>query len=375
MTKISNQYSLTNILTADLANSRLGINTSSPSSQLHIIGTTGNAFTDGIRIGRNVNSTTQYCIINQNGGEMNITTVDVSGNLTPQISFYRSTNGSSSTHSMTIDKNGNVGIGTTSVTTNKLVVEGYGTANSIMTYPVAKFYGSGTGGLNIGTDGTNPQIATDNSGTDLTFLTRVSGVFYERMRITSGGSLCIGTTSASFTATGRGNVTIGGSTTSILAFQPAGTGRSYIYHNGSSFFIENEAAGGVYVNSGTGSVVLANGSSAWAASSDERLKNINYNIENAVDKLSSLRTVNFSWKSDQTKKEFLGLIAQDVEKVFPQVISKNNLPSNINDVQIDKTEYLSVRYTELIPVLVKAVQELSAEIDILKQEIINLKNK
>jgi len=92
---------------------------------------------------------------------------------------------------------GNVGIGTTSVTTNKLVVDGFGNANSIMTYPVAKFYGGGSGGLNIGTDGTNPQIATDSSGVDLTFLTRVSGVFYERMRITSGGNVLIGTTTDS----------------------------------------------------------------------------------------------------------------------------------------------------------------------------------
>ena len=74
------------------------------------------------------------------------------------------------------------------------------------------------------------------------------------------------------------------------------------------------------------------------------------------------------WKSDKNNKENLGLIAQDVEKVFPQVIDKNklsNTPSNPNN---DETEYLGVRYTELIPVLVKAIQELKAEIDELKNK-------
>jgi hypothetical protein len=117
---------------------------------------------------------------------------------------------------MTITSGGNVGIGTTSVTTNKLVVEGFGTANSIMTYPVAKFYGAGSGGLNIGTDGTNPQIATDSSGVDLTFLTRVAGVFYERMRITSGGNVLIGTTSE---VGGRLGIKSSGTNTAPLVIQ------------------------------------------------------------------------------------------------------------------------------------------------------------
>jgi hypothetical protein len=218
-----------------------------------------------------------------------------------------------------------------------------------------------------------------NAATSLKFYTSANNntiTGTERMRITSGGDVCVATTTASYSAVNRGNLTIGGVSSSLFAFQTNNTDRSYLYHDGTNFsLVNNSSGGGVYMSSNGGGVVLSSGATSWASSSDERLKNINYNIENVVSKLSSLRTVNFSWKSDQTKKEFLGLIAQDVEKVFPQVISKNNLPSNINDVQIDKTEYLSVRYTELIPVLVKAVQELSAEIDILKQEIINLKNK
>jgi hypothetical protein len=71
----------------------------------------------------------------------------------------------------------------------------------------------------------------------------------------------------------------------------------------------------------------------------------------------TLRAVNFSWKLDNTKKENLGLIAQDVEKVFPQVIDKSTLGKSD-----DSTEYLGVRYQELVPVLIAAIQELEARL-------------
>ena len=61
----------------------------------------------------------------------------------------------------------------------------------------------------------------------------------------------------------------------------------------------------------------------------------------------------------ETKKENIGLIAQDVEKAFPQLIDKN------------KDGYLGVRYTELIPVLVKAIQEQQTQIEQLKQQLNN----
>jgi hypothetical protein len=86
-----------------------------------------------------------------------------------------------------------VGIGTPTPSA-KLEVNGYGVANSIMTYVAAKFYGGGTGGVNIGTDGTVAMIATDSSDADMQFLTRVAGVFSPRITIKSGGSIGIGTT-------------------------------------------------------------------------------------------------------------------------------------------------------------------------------------
>ena len=180
----------------------------------------------------------------------------------------------------------------------------------------------------------------------------------ERARITSAGDLCVATTTASYTSSGRGNITIGGSSNSILSFKVNGIDRSYLFVNNIDTVLDNATGtGGVIVINGTGGVILTNNATSWTSYSDERLKNINSNIENALDKLLTLRTINYSWKSDKNNKENLGLIAQDVEKVFPQIIDKNKLYN-----KIDNTEYLGIRYTELIPVLIKAIQELNEKL-------------
>jgi hypothetical protein len=210
-------------------------------------------------------------------------------------------------------------------------------------------------------------ICMASATSDMAFVTENANVKSEKMRITSAGELCVGTNTPSYNTTNRGNITINGAASSLLAFQVAGFAKAYAYHDGTNYSIVNNASGTIYMSSNGGGVQLTSGATSWASSSDERLKNINSNIENALLKLASLRTVNFSWKSDTTNKELLGLIAQDIEQVLPQVIDRNKLPTDINDEQTDETEYLSVRYTELIPVLVKAIQELKSENDTLKE--------
>jgi hypothetical protein len=123
------------------------------------------------------------------------------------------------------------------------------------------------------------------------------------------------------------------------------------------FVMLNQASGyRLYVVNYSGGVYLTSGATSWTANSDIRLKNINSHIENAVEKLSTLQTINFSYKDDKFKKQNLGLIAQEVEKIFPELIDKNG------------DEMLGVRYTELVPVLIKAIQELKLEIETLKNK-------
>ena len=283
---------------------------------------------------------------------------------------------------------GNVGIGTSTPTSgssfNKFLEINGGSVNSALCLSGLNVAGQATIGYDSGNlyiealgnpTGTNNNILFSTTSVNSSF-TRV-----ERMRITSGGKaeLLVGTSSASgWSSANRGLLELNGgsSGSALLGLKINDVPRAYFYHNNSNLYIENMLAGAsVYVISISGGVYLAANATSWTSNSDERLKNINSNIDNALSKLMTLRAVNFSWKTDDSNKENFGLIAQDVEKVFPQVIDKNKLPSKPEQEQTDETEYLGVRYQELIPVLVKAIQEMNTKLDAQNQTIQNLQEQ
>ena len=91
--------------------------------------------------------------------------------------------------------------------------------------------------------------------------------------------------------------------------------------------------------------------------SDERLKQ---NIENinkdCIDDLFTINPITFSYKNDSTNKKHYGILAQDVEKVFPDLVENNNISG-----------YKSVNYQELIPLMLSRMKKMQDEIDELKQ--------
>lgn len=111
----------------------------------------------------------------------------------------------------------------------------------------------------------------------------------------------------------------------------------------------------VYNQSGTG-VFLNDGGTSWNANSDERLKTDLTPIKSAAEKVASLRAMTGRYKTDDHSVSRAFLIAQDVLSVFPQAVSKRN----------DDIGTLAVAYTDVIPLLVAAINELRAEIDTLK---------
>ena len=85
-------------------------------------------------------------------------------------------------------------------------------------------------------------------------------------------------------------------------------------------------------------------------------------LENQLEKIKQLQPVEFTWKKDK-KKDF-GLIAEEVEEIYPYLVehdSDNNL--------------IGVKYSKLTSVLIKALQEQQHQIDELKEEITHLKTK
>ncbi len=108
---------------------------------------------------------------------------------------------------------------------------------------------------------------------------------------------------------------------------------------------------------------ITNGSGSWTNSSDERLKNITGEIQNGLTKVCSLRAAEFTWKSDENAKPQVGLIAQDVLAVLPEAV---DVPEDGTVDRDGNPAMMGVQYTEVIPLLVAAIKELKAEIDVLK---------
>jgi hypothetical protein len=90
------------------------------------------------------------------------------------------------------------------------------------------------------------------------------------------------------------------------------------------------------------------------ATSDISLKENICTFENAMDVVAGLRGVRFTWKKNGIKT--VGLIAQEVEKVLPELIGTNA-----------DTGLKSVSYANMVAVLIEAVKELKAEIEELKK--------
>lgn len=103
---------------------------------------------------------------------------------------------------------------------------------------------------------------------------------------------------------------------------------------------------------------LTNGGTNWTARSDERLKDIIEPITSALIKVNTLRTVIGKFKADITNTRRPFLIAQDVQQVLPEAISKAG-----NEIDA----MLGVSYTDVIPLLVAAIKELSADFEYYKQ--------
>lgn len=91
------------------------------------------------------------------------------------------------------------------------------------------------------------------------------------------------------------------------------------------------------------------------STSDENLKKNIETVQNPIETLHQLRGVTFDWKT--TNKPSVGVIAQEIERVLPQLVNEE--------------EHKSVNYNGLIGILIEAVKELSEEVEKLKSQLNN----
>jgi hypothetical protein len=365
------------------ASGRLGIGTT-PSYKLHIIESTTN--------GRAV----QGVATATSGTNYGAVLVAEGIGATKNIGLYASAEGATTNVAAVFDS-GNVGIGTSSP--SSLLTISATSGNAILriirsnTADTTNDFGSIRFENSVATTLASIRATSDNGNTNAALRFLCGTADTERMRITSGGKVNINNTSNTnyqlYVDGGSSPAFAAYSTSANNQFKLAGTAPGLTITNtitsptiggalgactSANDFITGTAAGDMilinqytgnklYITNYSGGVYLTQGATSWTANSDIRIKNINSHITNAVEKLSTLQTINFCYKDDISKKENLGLIAQEVEMVFPELIETNN------------DGILGVRYTELIPVLIEAIKEQQEQIKELKLELDKIKNK
>ncbi len=104
-------------------------------------------------------------------------------------------------------------------------------------------------------------------------------------------------------------------------------------------------------------------SGAFTNPSDARLKTGIANLRYGLSEVMKLHPVTWEWKNDSLNSTRLGLIAQEVQPILPELIVKGT----------DKDGMLSMNYLGLIPVLVKGIQEQQAQIEAQQKQIDNQK--
>ena len=346
----------------------VGIGTTAPASLLDVRGAT-----PFIRITDTSGTTETGLIMDYTGGlirgglTINYGTGEfkhycgVSGNAYFQT-FH--TNGS---ERMRITSGGNVGIGTTTPNRNLHVLS----TASETTIAATR---SGIDSAQIGVDST-AYIAC---GADFTFRTGGFASGNEKMRITSGGSVGIGTSSPIYSLDVRKNVYQDW----LINFQNSNTdateyglliqfvGGTASNNSGSYFLYAGDSGAQRFSVRGNGGIYnfQANDSNL----SDIRTKKDIFPLESYWNKFKAIEIVKFKYK-DQDHDDFnIGVIAQQVEGVAPEFIDTDywENPSNEN-----KTEMKSVYTTDLYHATIKVLQEAMAKIEELEARIKTLENK
>jgi hypothetical protein len=93
---------------------------------------------------------------------------------------------------------------------------------------------------------------------------------------------------------------------------------------------------------------------SWATSSDVRLKNVLGPIEGMCQKLKTVQPIFFEFKSDQAKTRKVGLLAQEVQAICPEIVTT------------DPEGWLGMAYQDAVPLLVSAIKELTLRIEALE---------
>jgi hypothetical protein len=262
-----------------------------------------------------------------------------------------------------IDSSGNVGIGTSSPgqkldvdgnirSRNGVFVASIGTANKGLFCTYDKVFGSGS-------DYT-PTIFAE-TGLGVTFV--VNGSPNKVMSLDTSGNLLVGTTLTSQT-TGAGiKLNYQAGIPEINVVGSASANGNTCYH------LYSTGAGAYRFYVGYGGTIFAT-STSISAISDVRLKENVRPLDLGLNEVMALQPRRYDWKEGkgQDKKDAVGFVAQEFEQVLPNSVG-------VSKAGEDGIEYKNINYEELVPTLVKAIQEQQALIQDLTTRLAALEAK
>jgi hypothetical protein len=360
----------------------VGIGTASPAAKLHTVGSVSNigATFDkgatnqyGINYKNSAQTYTQYVDINNNGTNWwttydatNASLVDV---YVPGASAYRAfyTVGS---ERMRIDSSGNVGIGVTPSAwasgstaiqnAGKGVIWQFGGSNM---YVGQNYYYDGSNRIYISTNAATEYqqgagvhrwyiMPSGTAGTAVT-------TFIQAMTLDNSGNLLVGTNDSSGTS-GIGVKTIPSATAPNLKIVGSSSTSAdsglYMYSTGASAFR-------FYVDYG-GTIHAT--STSISAISDQSLKTNVKDLETGLTEVMALKPRRFDWINGDAKN-VAGFIAQEVEAILPELVSD----SLYSETETKK----NLKMGDMLPTLVKAIQEQQALITTLQTQVTALQAK
>jgi len=351
----------------------VGIGTTSPATKLEVNGDIG--------IGRVSGGYTFREVVG--GGER----ASMKSNASNELIFSIG----ASTQAMRINSSGNVGIGTISPDD---MLEVYGSSPNIRVTNTAETDAGIV--FNDAQAGTGQMAAIKFNSSDEKLKFFVNDETSQRMVIDTAGNVGIGPTiSPSYLLDVRDGTTSGAiarfsainahvvieSSTAgnaVLHLKPNATGSKFgqfkvTAGNGYGFSWSNDAAGTgetTYMDldtssTGGGDLTVKGDVIAYGSPSDKKYKENIKPIESALDKAMQLQGVTFDWKDSDSIldiKEDIGFIAQDVQEVLPELVRDSGKGN------------LSLRYQGITPILLEAIKELKAEIDLLKSKPCNCNN-
>jgi hypothetical protein len=354
----------------NVVSGNVGIGTLTPAYPLHLINSSGINWVAGFH-NTSTSASSNGMVVRANGG-------------TPFLVQNNTSN------LFSIIQNGNVGIGTN--TPNylfEIVSQGYGDVMRISNssdVPLLR--------IRENTDGTAALFINNNSYSTKVFLTAGGNSYINGGSLGLGTSVPanaklqlegtdtydgiiklnnIGTNGASFFL-GSTNSAWGGGINENLFIMghgaPASANIDLVINPSGQIGIATTAptqtldvnGGGRFRNLTTGTVYsgvyMTSDGTLISGSSDERLKENIAPLQGSLEKVNQLQGVSFTWKADPGQGESIGFIAQEFEKVVPELVFTNQTDG-----------YKGINYAEVTALLTEAIKEQQKIIETLQNRI------